>query len=72
MRNNWNQPAGTIHPKFTPEQKAKIPTLALLELHQRGNDADWPPSAYEDVAWWCGKHRPEKAQLWTLFAWRVS
>jgi hypothetical protein len=60
------------HPKFTPEQLARIPTLALLELHRQGNDADWPPFAYKGVEQWCGKHRPGKEHLWALFAWRVS
>lgn len=61
------------HPTFTPEQQARIPTLALLQLHRRGSAANWPPTAYAAVAEWCGKHQPEKEHPWRLFAyWRAD
>jgi len=73
MANHWNQDAGTLNHIFTPEQKAGIPALALLELHRRASAANWPPSAYEAVAGRCIKHRPEKAHLRRRFAyWRAE
>jgi hypothetical protein len=60
------------HPTFTPEQQARIPTLALLHLHRQGSAANWPATAYETVAGWCDIHSPAKAQLWRRFAYRSA
>jgi hypothetical protein len=61
------------HPTFTPEQQARIPTLALLHLHRQGSAANWPATAYEAVAEWCGKYQPEKEYLWRRFSyWRAG
>jgi hypothetical protein len=73
MANNWNHCAPTLHQIVTPEQQARIPTLALLHLHLQGSAANWPATAYEAVAEWCGKHQPEKEHLWRRFAhWRAE
>jgi len=61
------------HPRFTSEQEARIPTLTLLHLHRQGSAANWPATAYEAVAEWCGKYQPEKECLWRRFAyWRAG
>ena len=61
------------HPTFTPERQARITTLALLQLHRQGSAANWPASAYEQVALWCRKHQPQKEHLWRRFAyWKAD
>jgi len=72
MANHRNHGAPTFHHIFTREQQVGTPSLTLLELHRRGNDANWPPSAYEAVAGWCDIHSPAKAQLWRRFAYRSA
>lgn len=73
MPNNWEYDADTLHNIITPEQLVGIPTHTLLELHRQGNAANWPASAYEAVAEWCGRHHSAKAHLWRRFAhWRAE
>ena len=61
------------HPTFSPEQQARIPTLAILHVHRQGSAANWPPADYAAVAEWCGKYQLEKEHLWRRLAyWRAG